>query len=94
MIDRIFGYRQSSSDPPVDCYECRMIGGGGLTALGAYVIYYSVNNRKTSGRYSTMLSSLVGTFVLSIGVLRITGTRLNSTPKTQSHVRKASDTWK
>ena len=70
-----------SLDQQQDCLACRLVSGGGLTMLGAYVIkkYYddiridqskvkfSIKNNKSNHIYGIVL----GAFLLSLGAARL-----------------------
>lgn len=84
MIDRIIGFFSSSpakstksAEPElkVECFECRMVGGGGLTALGGYIIYYAFQkrNQPIAGRLTMFASSFLGSVVMTLGLLRLAG---------------------
>lgn len=96
MLDRIFGYgRSSKSNEPevkVDCFECRMVGGSGLTALGGYIIYYAFKKRNgpLSGRLTMFASGLLGSVVMTMGLLRLAGIHDLETPALQTTRPKAN----
>ena len=76
-----------------DCLSCRIIGGGGLTALGSYIIYYSFNQRHNpntilSGRPSMFLSGFVGSVVMTLGFFRLIGIN-DIVQQTQTHPQSA-----
>ncbi|KAH9409050.1 hypothetical protein TYRP_011324 [Tyrophagus putrescentiae] len=90
MLDRIFGFfnpssassstaavGKSSAEPElrVECFECRMVGGGGLTALGGYIIYYAFQkrNQPATGRATMFASSFLGSVIMTLGLLRLAG---------------------
>ncbi|KAH7645434.1 hypothetical protein DERF_013679 [Dermatophagoides farinae] len=91
MLDRIFNYRSSSSTTPEsgyeDCFQCRMIGGGGLIGLGSYIIYYSFQRRNipTANKLSVFASAFIGSVVMTLGTLRLLGIHeLDNVPIKQS----------
>lgn len=74
MLNRIFNY-ESKSEPVTDCYQCRMIGGGGLLGIGGYIIYYSFTKRNSNSinKLAIFASSFVGSVVMTLGLFRLTG---------------------
>ncbi|KAH9423913.1 hypothetical protein DERP_005498 [Dermatophagoides pteronyssinus] len=77
MLDRILNSRQSSSKESEyeDCFQCRMIGGGGLVGLGSYIIYYSFQRRNipTANKLSVFASAFIGSVVMTLGTMRLLG---------------------
>lgn len=72
MLNRIFNY-ESKSEPVADCYQCRMIGGGGLLGIGGYIIYYSFSKRNSANKLAIFASSFLGSVVMTLGIFRFTG---------------------
>src|SRR6218665_130589 len=64
-----------NQQPPTDCFTCRTIGGGGLTALGGYIIYYTFQrrNKPELGGISIFFAGFVGSVVMTIGFMRLIG---------------------
>ncbi len=52
-----------------------MVGGGGLTALGGYIIYYAFQkrNQPATGRATMFASSFLGSVIMTLGLLRLAG---------------------
>lgn len=85
VVDRILtmtGVRKprprasDEADEWQDCFECRIIGGGGLTALGSSVLYVAYTKRQVQGRATMLVGACVGASIMTIGVLRLLGVHL------------------
>lgn len=78
---RTDGSNDAQNQAQADCLPCRVVSGGGLTMLGAYVIKhfyddlridkskvkFSFKNNKSNNIYGFIL----GAFLLSLGVARL-----------------------
>ena len=78
MLDRILHNHKPSSADKEDCLSCRLIGGGGLSCLGFYVLYKTYSGRQSMSKWSVMASAGLGSVILSIASMRLLGIDFNS----------------
>ena len=52
-----------------------MVGGTGLTGLGAFIVYYAFQkrNKPNTGRLTMFVSSFLGSVIMTMGLLRLAG---------------------
>jgi hypothetical protein len=72
MLDRILSSKTSNTNGE-DCLSCRIIGGAGLSFLAIYILSKTYQTRHRMNKWTTIGSAGLGSFILSIGGLRLLG---------------------
>jgi hypothetical protein len=72
MLDRILSPKTSNTNRE-DCLSCRIVGGAGLSFLAIYILNKTYQRRHQMNKWTTIGSASLGSFILSIGGLRLLG---------------------
>jgi len=72
MLDRILSSKTSNRKSE-DCLSCRIVGGAGLSFLAIYILSKTYQRRHQMNKWTTIGSAGLGSFILSIGGLRLLG---------------------